>query len=157
MQSLNHNLRVLVADGSPIVRKRLCQLVEEAAGLTLAGEAELAAEAYMLFVSRRPDAVVIAAQMPDTSGLQVLRRIKETAPECLVIVLCDEMKDDCRELCARFGADHLFHKSSEFEEAFAVLSRVAEARETGRRNRPRCPSKELQSLETMCARFRTAP
>jgi DNA-binding NarL/FixJ family response regulator len=147
---MNHKLRVLVADGSAFVRKRLCHLVQETAGLTLAGEAEMGVEAYMLFVARQPDAVVIAAQMPDTSGLQVLRRIKETAPDSLVIVLCDEMTDDYREICARFGADHLFHKSSEFEKAFAVLSRVAEARVTGRTNRPRWLGEERQSHETLC-------
>jgi DNA-binding NarL/FixJ family response regulator len=150
MHSMNHRLRVLVADGSAFVRKRLCHLVQETAGLTLAGEAASAVEAYLLFVARQPDAVVIAAQMPDTSGLQVLRRIKEAAPECVVIVLCDEMTGDYHEICARFGADHLFHKSSEFEQAFAVLSRVAETRETGQRNRPRWLGGERQSQETLC-------
>lgn len=150
MNPLHHNLRVLVADGSAIVRQRLCHLVEETAGLTLAGNAEMAVEAYLLFVSRRPDAVVIAVQMPDTSGLQVLRRIKETAPECLAIMLCDEMTDGFREMCARFGADHLFHKASKFEEAFAVLSRAAEARETARENGPRWRRGEERSNETIC-------
>lgn len=150
MHLMNHNLRVLVADGSAFVRKRLCHLVEETPGLTLAGEAELGVEAYMLFVARQPDAVVIAAEMPDTSGLQVLRRIKETAPKCLVIVLCDERQEDYREICARLGADHVFHKSSEFEKAFAVLSRVAETSEAGRRNKPCWLGEERQSQETLC-------
>lgn len=131
MNFQNQNLRVLVADGSPIVRKRLCHLVEETNGLSLAGEAEMAVEAFMLFISRRPDAVVTAVRMPDASGLQLLRRIKETAPDCLVIMLCDDVKEDYLDLCTRFGADHLFHKATEFEEVFAVLSRAAEtARET---------------------------
>ena len=157
MNPLHHNLRVLVADGSPIVRRRLCHLVEETAGLTLAGEAEMAVEAYLLFVSRRPDAVVISVQMPDASGLQVPRRIKETAPECLVIMLCDEMKDDYREICARFGADHLFHKASEFEQAFAVLSRAAEDHETSETNEPRWLRGETQTNATTCATHERQP
>ena len=137
MNLSNDNLRVLVAEGSEIVRKRLCHLVEETAGLTLAGEAEMAVEAYLFFASRKPDAAIISVNLPDTSGLQLLRRIKETSPHCLVVMLCDEMKEEYRAICARFGADHLFHKATEFEQAAAVLARAAEEREIVRSAKPR--------------------
>lgn len=133
MNADHSNLRVLVAEGSAILRSRLCQLVNETPGLALAGEAGLAVEAYLLHLSRQPDAVLINVRMPDASGLQLMRRIKESNPGCLVTMLCDDGNDDYRTLCQRLGADHFFHLATEFEEVFAVLARAAN------RTPPRAP------------------
>ena len=82
-----NSVSVLVVDDSTIVRQRLCALLAEADDICVAGEACSVEEAWNLFEQCRPDAVVLDIQLPDGSGLEVLRRIKQTMPSCLVIML----------------------------------------------------------------------
>ena len=82
-----NRLSVLVVDDSIIVRQALCALLAEDDCLSVVGEAASVAEARQLFELHRPGAVVLDLRLPDGSGLEVLRRVKQTKPSCLVIVL----------------------------------------------------------------------
>jgi DNA-binding NarL/FixJ family response regulator len=118
-------IRVLVADDSPVVRKRLAALLNEVDCIQVVGEAQSAFEAMLLFEERRPDAVVLDFQFPDASGLEVLRRIKHSAPLCLVIILTTFREPAFKSICLAAGADHFFHKATEFERVPEVLSEAA--------------------------------
>jgi two-component system response regulator DevR len=130
-------ISVLVVDDSIIVRQGLCDLLAEDDCIAIVGEAGSVAEACRLFEQHRPDAVVLDIQLPDGSGLEVLRRIKQTAPSCMVIVLTNFRESAFRWECLRSGADHFLHKAMEFERVAELLHRRACG--------PPCPSPPQQT------------
>jgi two-component system, NarL family, response regulator DesR len=117
-------LSVLVADDSAILRERLAGLLEEREGLRGVGLAGPAAEAWRLFLQRRPDAVVLDVKLPDGSGIDLLRQIKGASPHCVVLMLTNYDEAEFEEECHRQGADFFLRKATEFETAADLLSRL---------------------------------
>ena len=116
-----HLFRLLVVDDSAIVRQRLCELLAEAPCVRHVIEAASGAEAWTLFERWSPDVVVLDIQLPDDSGLALLRRIKRASPPCLVIVLTNLQDLIFRQESQRLGADYFLHKATEFEQVPPLL------------------------------------
>ena len=116
---------VIVADDSALIRGRLCALLETEPAVRVVGEASSAGEAMSQFERHRPDAVVLDIQMPDGSGLEVLRRIKQSAPWCVVIMLTQFSEPAFREISRILGADHFLNKASEFDQLPGILRQLS--------------------------------
>jgi two-component system response regulator DevR len=114
---------VLVVDDSAIVRQRLCALLAEDDSICVAAEAGGVAEAWERFEQCRPDAVVLDIHLPDGSGIDVLRRVKQAKPSCQVIMLTNLCEAPFRCESERCGADHFLHKATEFERVAELLHR----------------------------------
>lgn len=80
-------VRVLVVDDHEVVRRGLCEILEQAADLTVCGEAATAAEALALAASTAPDVVVLDVRLPDGDGVSVCRELRrsEVRPACLML------------------------------------------------------------------------
>lgn len=116
---------VLIVEDSVVVRARLRGLLAEERSINVVAEAASAGEALERFRTHLPDAVVLDLCLEESNGLDVLREIKKAAPRCCVVVLTSYSQLEFRELCLRYGADHFFHKASEFERVAEVLSALA--------------------------------
>ena len=116
---------VLVVDDSEIVRSRLCALLTESPRIEVVGEARDAHEALREFEAVRPDAVVLDYLLPDATGVDVLRQMKQSAPWCVVILLTSLPESILKETCLACGADYFFHKATQFERVPEVLDRLA--------------------------------
>jgi two-component system, NarL family, invasion response regulator UvrY len=84
-------LRVLVVDDHPIVISG-CRALLEADPRVEVFEAQDGASGFAAFFDRGPDVAVIDINLPGHSGLELLRRILERAPEARLIVF--SMNDD---------------------------------------------------------------
>jgi len=111
---------LLVEDFAPI-RHRMSSLISGHPGIEVVGEAADAAGALRQFALCRPDVVVLDIQLPDGSGIDVLRTIKASSPDCVVIMLTSHADEAYREACQRAGADHFFQKETEFEKVPATI------------------------------------
>ena len=120
-------LSVVIADDSPVVRKRLRVLLDEDPHVAVVGEASGALEAWLLFERYHPRAVVLDLQMPDGNGLELARRIKQSAPWCIVIILTNVRGAPSHQECRCLGVDYFLHKGTEFERVVEVLDGVASA------------------------------
>ena len=120
---------VLVVDDSAIIRQRLRALLAEADHIRWVGEAGSRAEAWTLFGQTHPEVVLLDLCLPDGSGLELLCRIKQAAPSCLVIVLTNSRESIFRHECQRCGADHFLHKATEFEQVVDLLHHHANRRD----------------------------
>jgi DNA-binding NarL/FixJ family response regulator len=118
---------VIVADDSALIRGRLCALLEAEPAVRVVAEASSAAEAMSQFERHRPDAVVLDIQMPDASGIEVLRRIKQSAPWCVVIMLTQFRESAFREICRILGADHFLNKAGEFDQIPGILRGLSQS------------------------------
>jgi DNA-binding NarL/FixJ family response regulator len=116
---------VLIVEDSVVLRARLRALLAEERSINVVAEAASAVQALDRFHTHVPDAVVLDLRLEESSGLDVLVEIKKIAPQCVVIVLTSHNQTEFRQLCHRYGADHFFHKATEFERVAEVLSDLA--------------------------------
>jgi two-component system LytT family response regulator len=69
-------VRALIVEDEPLARRTLRDFATEMEWLILVGEAEDGRSAVSLIDSLRPDLVLLDVQMPEFSGMEVLKRIK---------------------------------------------------------------------------------
>ena len=79
-------LRMLLADGSSHVRDTLQEALENMPFVEIAGQASSCRETLDLFFRARPDVVVVAISLPDDSGFEVLRCVRQAATTCVVVL-----------------------------------------------------------------------
>ena len=69
-------IKVLLADDDPLTREGI-KLVLASSGYEVVAEAENGAKALELVRTARPDLLLLDFEMPDRSGLDVLRTLRE--------------------------------------------------------------------------------
>jgi len=130
MHAMTHDnlLSVLLVEDAAQVRQRLRALMTETGSLHVVAEAATVAEAQRLFDSVHPEAVMLDLALPDGSGLDVLRHIRKAGGRCLVLVLSNHAEPETRHCCYELGADYVFGKSDEFEQALETLHGLSKGR-----------------------------
>jgi DNA-binding NarL/FixJ family response regulator len=81
------SIRVVIADGHPVVREGLRRLLQAEEGLEVIGQAENGSEAISLVKSERPDILMLDNGMTGYSAVQVLRELLNIDTSCRVILL----------------------------------------------------------------------
>jgi two-component system response regulator DevR len=80
-------LSVFLVDDHEVVRRGVADLLGEADGLTVVGQAGTAAEAIATIPSVRPDVAVLDMRLPDGNGVELCRDLRSLLPElhCLIL------------------------------------------------------------------------
>ncbi len=86
--------RVVLVDDHDVVRQGLTSLLDNEHDLHVVGEADTAAEAIRRVGLDSPDVVVMDMRLPDGSGIDACREIKERWPETQVLILTSYADDD---------------------------------------------------------------
>jgi len=114
-------LSVLVVEGCERSRGALRTLINEEHGLCLAAEAQTGAAALDSFIRHRPDIVMVGVCLPDVSGLELVKRIRQTDARC-VLILVGTWPDPFVEKVGRLlGATEVCHKGSGLNRIREVL------------------------------------
>jgi two-component system, NarL family, nitrate/nitrite response regulator NarL len=95
---------VLIVDDHPVLRRGLAALLggEPWAGSVV--EAGTVADGARLAVIERPRLAVVDLGLPDGSGTDLIRRIRSTVPDCVVVVLTMTPDDSAVQACLAAGA-----------------------------------------------------
>jgi len=80
-------IRLLLVDDHEVVRRGLRMLLENEADLSIVGEADSGRQALEMIESLKPDVVIMDITLPDISGIETTRRIKDAHPEVAVVAL----------------------------------------------------------------------
>ena len=83
----NHDLKILIADNHDIARKGLAMLVSRQEGLSVVAEAGTVADALQKIRESVPDVVVMDTLLPDGSGIEACRDIRNEDPNVKVLML----------------------------------------------------------------------
>lgn len=86
--------RVVLVDDHDVVRAGLRSLFDAERDLTVVGEAATAQSALRRVGLDTPDIVVLDVRLPDGSGIDVCREIKERWPDTKVLILTSYAVDD---------------------------------------------------------------
>lgn len=123
---LNKTLNVFIADDSAVVRDRLAELVAQVGGLRVVGQADDAPSAEDGILSTKPDVAIVDIRMPGGSGIDVVRRVRESAEnQPTFIVHSNYAYEQFRKACADAGADFFFEKGTETHRVSDALRMLA--------------------------------
>lgn len=119
-------MRVLIVDDHGIVRAGIRSLLESEPDMEVVAEASLGTEAMDKAMVLRPDVILMDIALPDMSGIEASRRIKERLPESQVLVLT--MHDDQEFLFSalRAGASGYMLKGGEPQELLYAIRVVSQ-------------------------------
>jgi DNA-binding NarL/FixJ family response regulator len=82
--------------------------------------------AQQLFNQNKPDVVVLDINLPGYTSYELLKEIKEKAPQTVVIVMSMRLDEYILQQCRNLGADFFFDKYHEFENVPVIISGMAQ-------------------------------
>jgi two-component system, NarL family, response regulator LiaR len=108
----HETLRVIVADGDPLVRRVVRDALQDA-GVVVIAESGSQREIVELALYYRPDVVLTELALSEGDGLEATRRISATDPDVKVVVLTATDDDDVALAALRAGACGFLIKSAD--------------------------------------------
>lgn len=116
-------IKVLIVDDHPIVRHGLKQILAEESDMS-GGEAENGNDALALVRRENFDLVVLDINLPDISGLEVLKQLKKARPKLPVLVLSMYPEEQFAVQALKGGAAGYITKKSAPEELVKAIRKV---------------------------------
>lgn len=86
--------RILIVDDHEVVREGLRALLSKREGFEVVGQAGTVEQAVAEADRTQPDVIVMDVRLPDGSGIEACREIRESRPETKVIMLTSYADDD---------------------------------------------------------------
>lgn len=96
---------ILIIDDEPQIR-RFLKISLEAYEYSVK-EAENGAEGYRAFFDYRPDLIILDLELPDTNGLELLKKIREVSTVPVIILTVNSGEDDKINLLDNGADDYL--------------------------------------------------
>jgi DNA-binding NarL/FixJ family response regulator len=81
------DIRVLIADDHPIVCQGIRNLLGPVEGITVVGEAKNGMETLQMIEKLRPDVVLLDMELPDISGVEVVKKVIEAGLSARILGL----------------------------------------------------------------------
>jgi two-component system invasion response regulator UvrY len=148
-------IRVLVADDHPLIRAGLRSLVEAQDDLVVVGEATSFPELWDTVAASRPDVVLMDLRMPGGTGMDTIRRLRETHPATKILVLSSYPEEAFLLRVIRAGAAGYMHKDGALDQVAEAVRVVAAGdmyvseeggRTLARAARPGAPALDVNTL-----------
>ena len=130
MPPKNTNELILVVDDDEVIRWTLREALQSWGFATV--EAGSATEAVKQFHTELPAAALLDIDLPDGSGLDVLREIKREHPEAIAIMITGNVQVDNTISALRGGAYDFIGKPINLEELRVTLRNAIETRQLRR-------------------------
>jgi two-component system, NarL family, response regulator DevR len=121
-----NNIRLLLVDDHEVLRLGLKTLFTETEGIQVVGEAGTQAEAVAEADRLHPDVVLMDVRLPDGSGIDACREIRNTSPETRVLFLTSFADDEAVMATIMAGAKGFLLKEISGEELVRAVKTVAE-------------------------------
>ncbi len=88
------NIRILMADDHPVVRRGLRTLISSEPGMELVDEAVDGVEAVEKVKTHQPDVILLDLMMPRMGGLEAIAEIKKFDSEARILILTSFAEDE---------------------------------------------------------------
>ncbi|MFC7581164.1 response regulator [Schaalia naturae] len=119
-------MRVLVADDSRVMRRIVARTLRQAGYDWEVLEAEDGVQARDLAMAEQPDLVLSDWNMPNLSGIEMLRSLRRAGCDVPVALVTSEGSPQMRELARHEGALFLIAKPFTAEQFRAEIEQVLE-------------------------------
>lgn len=119
------SIRVVVLDDHEVVAESLTRLLEGQADITVVGRAGTAADGLAAIEAERPDVVVLDHRLPDTTGIDLSRRLLAADPAARILLLTGAGDDDVLAAAVQAGCAGYLEKTCASRELVAAIRAVA--------------------------------
>jgi len=119
-------ISVLLVDDHSLVRRGFRRMLEDEPDIRVVGEAADGEEAIKLARSLKPRVVVMDCALPGINGLQATRKILQSAPETLVLMLSMHTEDTWVRQAIEAGARGYVLKNAMDLELGSAIRRIVQ-------------------------------
>ena len=119
-----NKISVLLVDDHSLVRRGFRRMLEDEADMNVVGEASDGAEAIKLAKELKPKVIVMDSAMPGTGGLVATRKILESTPEQIILMLSMHSEETLVRQALEAGARGYMLKNAVDLELAAAIRKV---------------------------------
>jgi DNA-binding NarL/FixJ family response regulator len=109
------NHKVLLIDDSELIGSKVLELLSTVAAVELLSQAKSVKEGLRACEEESPDIVFLDINLPDGSGIGLLKELKKRQPHIRVIMLTNSAGSFYRKKCAELKAEGFLDKTTDFE------------------------------------------
>jgi two-component system, NarL family, response regulator DevR len=121
-------IRVMLVDDHEVVREGLRTLIGRQTTMKVVAEAGTTAEAIEAAAKATPDVIIMDVRLPDGSGVEACRAIREVRPETRVIMLTSYADDEALFASIVAGAAGYLLKQTRGQAVVDAITTVSEGR-----------------------------
>jgi two-component system, NarL family, invasion response regulator UvrY len=121
----NNKIRVIIADDHAILRAGIKQILSATDDIEVIAEAENAADAIKLARQLDADVMLLDISLPDRSGMDALKYIKQDNSHIAVLMLSMYLEDQYAVRALKSGAAGYLSKQSASSELLKAIHKVA--------------------------------
>ena len=125
---MSEPIRVMLVDDHEVVREGLRTLLARRPNVTVVGEAGSVAEAVDAAAKTKPDVVIMDVRLPDGSGVEACRLIRDHRVETRVIMLTSYADDEALFASIVAGASGYLLKQTRGQALVDAIDAVAKGR-----------------------------
>jgi DNA-binding NarL/FixJ family response regulator len=118
----NDKKTVLIVDDSILIMERMIPVMEEIENISFVVHAASYQEGVEVLSRLTPDMVLLDINLPDKSGIELLRLIGERHLKTAVLMISNNADIYYRNICKKLGASHFLDKSTDIDLLPSVLS-----------------------------------
>ena len=122
-------ISIVLVDDHAVMRYGLRSLLEREGGYSVVGEADNGETALKLVAQFAPDVLVVDIMLPDISGLEIIRRVREHASQTQVLVLSMHADPPYVREALRTGAAAYVLKEAPATELLLAVNEAAQGRQ----------------------------
>jgi DNA-binding NarL/FixJ family response regulator len=120
--------RIFIVDDHPLVREWLANLIHQQSDLAVCGETESAPTALSEVAAKKPDLVIADINLKNSSGIELIKDLKELHPKIPVLVLSMHDESLYAERVFRAGARGYVNKRETAQKTIEAIRRVLEGK-----------------------------
>ena len=120
-------IRLVLVDDHAVVRSGLHMILDPVEDIQIVGEAETAMEGVELANQEKPDVILMDIHLPDLSGIEAAKLIKEQCPSTAIVALTIHEDEEYFFKMLEAGASGYVPKRAAPEELLTALRAAAES------------------------------
>jgi DNA-binding NarL/FixJ family response regulator len=127
-ETISRKRTVFLVDDHPLVREWLTNLIHQQSDLAVCGEAESGPQALQAILALKPDIAIIDLSLKDSSGIELIKDLKQSAPGLAILVLSMHEEAHYAERALRAGAKGYIMKRETTRKVIAAIRQVLEGK-----------------------------
>jgi DNA-binding NarL/FixJ family response regulator len=117
-------IRIFITDDHSLIREGLKKIINDEKDISIIGEAGNAKDTMSFVLSKNIDILILDLNLPDKSGLDLLKELKSLKPELKILILSMHPEDRFAMRVLRAGASGYITKESVGEELVRAIRKV---------------------------------
>lgn len=119
---------IFLVDDHPLVREWLTNLIHQQPDLAVSGEAETGPQALQSILALKPDVAIVDISLKDSSGIELIKSLKQCCPKVAVLVLSMHEESHYAERALRAGAKGYIVKRETTRKVISAIRKVLEGK-----------------------------